>query len=119
MSMDLNELLGIDDHDPAAVAAKQDVQAYIALIESLIATRKSCALTQEDVAKLMATTQSAISKFESVGGDARFSTVQRYARAVGSRLRVIHDVPTGRTVASVKFKSTPTGSGFYRRSASA
>ncbi len=43
-------------------------------------------MTQTDVAQAMGTTQSVVSHFERLGGDARFSTVQRYARAVGAHL---------------------------------
>ncbi|MGV9265517.1 helix-turn-helix domain-containing protein [Kitasatospora sp. NPDC003701] len=48
--------------------------------------RRKRGLSQQDVAERMGTTQSTISNFERVGGDARYSTLQRYARAVGVRL---------------------------------
>lgn len=117
--MELDEMLGIDPQDPDTVDAEHDVQAYIGLIRGLVAARRSCGLTQEDVAELMGTTQSAVSKLESVGGDARFSTIQRYARAVGSRLQVFHVVPGGRTVASVRYTAAPPAGGLYRRTAPA
>lgn len=89
--MDLDELLGIDPQDPAQAEASRDVQEFTTLIESLVRLRKDQGLTQKDVAEAMGTTQSAVSDIESIAGDPRISTVQRYARAVramlGFRLR--------------------------------
>ncbi|MFD8967448.1 helix-turn-helix domain-containing protein [Streptomyces sp. NPDC059568] len=68
------------------IAAAEDAEAYAALVESLVVLRKRRGLTQQDVAGRMETTQSVVSDFERVGGNARYSTLQRYARAVGARL---------------------------------
>ncbi|MEW2266968.1 helix-turn-helix domain-containing protein [Streptomyces sp. NPDC047853] len=82
----LDDLLGIEPDDPAIAAATEDAEAYADLVESLVVLRRKRGLTQRDVAVSMETTQSTVSDFERVGGDARYSTLQRYARAVGARL---------------------------------
>ncbi|MBO1415016.1 helix-turn-helix domain-containing protein [Streptomyces sp. FH025] len=86
MAPTLHDLLGIDPNDPRTAAGLEDAEAYAALVETLVVARKKCGLTQHEVARRMGTSQSTISEFERVGGDARYSTLQRYARAVGTRL---------------------------------
>ncbi|MFD9115362.1 helix-turn-helix domain-containing protein [Streptomyces bottropensis] len=94
MAPTLDDLLGIDPTDPAVAAAIEDEEAYACLVESLVVLRKRRGLTQQDVASQMETTQSVVSDFERIGGNARYSTLQRYARAVGARLHSMVD-PTG------------------------
>ncbi|MBV2151905.1 helix-turn-helix domain-containing protein [Kitasatospora sp. SUK 42] len=91
MAPTLHDLLGIDPNDPRTAAGLEDAEAYAALVETLVVARIKCGLTQRDVAQLMGTTQSTISAFERAGGDARYSTLQRYARAVGARLHSLVD----------------------------
>lgn len=83
----LDDLLGIDPHDPAQQAAAQDVDEFVDLIETLVRIRKQNGLTQTEVADRMGTTQSAVSDIENIAGDPHISTIQRYARAVQARVR--------------------------------
>jgi HTH-type transcriptional regulator / antitoxin HipB len=48
--------------------------------------REKAGLTQEEVAERLATKKSAISRIESSAGSIRFSTLERYARAIGWQL---------------------------------
>ncbi|HEX4961143.1 MAG TPA: helix-turn-helix transcriptional regulator [Thermoanaerobaculia bacterium] len=48
--------------------------------------REKTGLTQEEVAKRLETKKSAISRIESSAGSIRFSTLERYARAIGWQL---------------------------------
>ena len=48
--------------------------------------RKDAGLTQRDVAALLHTRNSAISRIENHGDDIRFSTLERFAKAVGYKL---------------------------------
>ena len=48
--------------------------------------REKAGLTQEEVAKRLETKKSAISRIENSAGSIRFSTLERYARAIGWQL---------------------------------
>lgn len=97
MGNDLLALLAVDENDPQ-VASGQAVAAELAdLIESLVRARRDCGITQQDIAEAMETTQSVISNFERIGGDPKFSTIARYAHAIGGQLnaRIVFDGASG------------------------
>ncbi len=48
--------------------------------------REKAGLTQEEVAERLETKKSAISRIENSAGSIRFSTLERYARAIGWQL---------------------------------
>ncbi len=104
MSVSLAELAGFSGEDAESVAARDDVAAYAALVEGLVELRRCRQMTQADVAEAMGTSQSVVSKFERLGGDARFSTIQRYARAVGARLHCLTGIEGGQATA---FRARP------------
>ncbi len=104
MSVSLAELAGFSGEDAEIVAARDDVAAYAALVEGLVELRRCRQMTQADVAEAMGTSQSVVSKFERLGGDARFSTIQRYARAVGARLHCLTGIEGGQATA---FRARP------------
>jgi HTH-type transcriptional regulator / antitoxin HipB len=56
--------------------------------------REKTGLTQEQVAKRLETKKSAISRIESSAGSIRFSTLERYARAIGWQLALELRPPT-------------------------
>lgn len=89
MGDELFQLLGTDPHDPRVRAAVEDASDAERLVDTLIEMRVDQGITQVDVSERMETTQSSVSKFETAGGDPRLSTLQRYARAVGARLRFV------------------------------
>lgn len=76
--------------DPEIQAAFEDAQFRSELIGAIASARKRAGRTQSAAAKAMGTTQSAISDLEN-GGDPHFSTLQRYARASGARIRFYVD----------------------------
>jgi transcriptional regulator with XRE-family HTH domain len=76
------------DEDPAFRAAMEDAEAKHRLLDTLVACRRDQGLTQSDIARRMGVKQPAVSGFENEDADPRLSTLQRYARAVGGRLRV-------------------------------
>jgi predicted transcriptional regulator len=53
------------------------------LIEELVRGRLDSGMTQTEIAARMGTSQSAVARLESGDLDARLSTVERYAAAVG------------------------------------
>jgi ribosome-binding protein aMBF1 (putative translation factor) len=56
------------------------------LLRDLAARRERSGLTQKDVATRMRTSQSAVARIERGEIDAKLSTVERYAAAIGHRL---------------------------------
>jgi DNA-binding XRE family transcriptional regulator len=74
-------------------ARRQDVEHRRALVADLVAHRRAAGLSQGEVAERMGTSQPAVARLEAGQVDARMSTVQRYAAAVGARLNV--PPPTG------------------------
>ena len=75
---------------PEYRAALNDIRERFALVESLVACRKSQNISQKEVAERMGVKQPTVSGFENEGSDPRLSTIQRYARAVDSRLKIWH-----------------------------
>lgn len=53
------------------------------LIEELVRVRRDSGLSQTEIAARMGTSQSAVARLESGELDARMSTLERYATAVG------------------------------------
>jgi predicted transcriptional regulator len=53
------------------------------LIEELVQARRDSELSQTEIAARMGTSQSAVARLESGDLDARLSTLERYAAAVG------------------------------------
>ena len=64
------------------------------LTAALIEARSRAGLTQEQVAKLMKTTQAVVARLEGGGTMPSTRTLEKYAKATGSRLRIIFE-PTG------------------------
>jgi transcriptional regulator with XRE-family HTH domain len=58
------------------------------LIHALIEARTRAGLTQEQVAKRMKTTQAVIARLEGGGSKPSTRTLERYAEATGSSLRI-------------------------------
>ena len=85
---DLDLFIAQQSDDLGFQAALEDAQLRSRLLQSCLTRRRELGLTQTSVAQAMGTTQSAVSDLEAGGTDARLSTLQRYARALGLRLTV-------------------------------
>ncbi len=86
----------VDDLDlylgsqPDAVRhAADDAEEDFKLVRAIRGVRKDLRLKQSVVARSMGTTQSAISDLETLRTDPQISTLMRYARAVGARVRLL------------------------------
>ena len=64
------------------------LEEEFSLVGSLIEARTRAGLTQEQVARSMKTTQAVIARLESGGSKPSTRTLERFAEATGSRLRV-------------------------------
>lgn len=73
---------------PAYRAAYDALEEEFALVNGMIQARARADLSQAEVAKRMGTTESAISRLESGRSKPSTRTLERYAKAVGHRLRI-------------------------------
>ena len=73
---------------PSYVKAYDALSDEFAVAETLINARSKANLRQEDVARLMKTSQTAIARLESGKSNPSLDTLRRYARATGTRLKV-------------------------------
>jgi ribosome-binding protein aMBF1 (putative translation factor) len=74
--------------DPEFVAEYDALEDEFALAAALVRARNAADMTQQDVAQAMGTTQTAIARLESGRQMPSTRTLQRFAKATGSRLRI-------------------------------
>ena len=74
--------------DPRYRREYKALEGEFSLTAAMIEARSRAGMTQEQVARRMKTTQAAIARLESKGSRPSTSTLQRYAKATGSRLRI-------------------------------
>lgn len=74
--------------DPEIAKAYDDLAEEFALAAALIEARSKADMTQEEVAQAMGTTQAVIARLESGRTMPSTRTLQRFAEATGSKLRI-------------------------------
>lgn len=74
--------------DPKYVAAYQALEEEFALASAMIKARARADMTQEQVAKAMGTTQAVIARLESGKVLPSTRTLERFAKATKTRLRI-------------------------------
>ncbi len=74
--------------DPEFKTAYDSLEEEFALAEALIRARANADMTQEQVATKMGTTQAVVARLESGRSMPSTRTLQRYATATGTRLRI-------------------------------
>lgn len=79
--------------EPGYREAYAALEPEFTLARALIAARVRAGLTQEQVASRMATTQSVVARLESGRVRPSTKTLERFAKATGTRLRIEFDVP--------------------------
>mgnify|MGYP006306551305 CR=1 FL=1 len=72
---------------PSYPGVKREFEIEYAIAAELAKARKSAGMTQEDVAEVMGTTQSVVSRIER-GSNVSVETLERYVSACGRRLKV-------------------------------
>ena len=77
--------------DPEYRQAYDDLELEFAIARTLIEARTRARLTQQELATRMATTQSVVARLESGRVHPSTRTVERVARATGTRLRISFD----------------------------
>jgi transcriptional regulator with XRE-family HTH domain len=76
-----------------------------AIAGALIEARKRAKLSQAQVAKKMGTSQSTIARLESGSAKPSFSTLERFAKATGMRVRVVFELVEASAKAAKKKRS--------------
>ena len=71
---------------PDRLNARANLESWHKFRLDLIRQREESGMTQQDVADKLGITQSAVSQFESFGGNPRMMTVLAYALAIGAKL---------------------------------
>ena len=79
--------------DPEFVAEYDALEEEFALAAALIKARSAADMTQEELAQAMGTTQTAIARLESGRQMPSTRTLQRFAKATGSHLRISFEPP--------------------------
>ena len=74
--------------DPEFKAAYDELEEEFTLASALIAARAQADMTQEQVAQAMGTTQAVIARLESGRVKPSTRTLERFAQATGTRLRI-------------------------------
>jgi ribosome-binding protein aMBF1 (putative translation factor) len=74
--------------DPEFVAAYDALEDEFALASALIKARGDAAMTQEQVARAMGTTQAVVARLESGKTMPSTRTLERFAKATHTRLRI-------------------------------
>ena len=76
------------------------LEEEFSLVAALIKARTRAGLTQEQVAQRMKTTQAVIARLEGGGSKPSTRTLERYAEATGSRLRITFEPEGARRIPS-------------------
>jgi ribosome-binding protein aMBF1 (putative translation factor) len=77
--------------DPKYRREYEALEEEFSLVAALIEARTRAGLTQKQVARRMKTTQAVIARLEGGGSKPSTRTLERYAEATGSRLRIIFE----------------------------
>ncbi|GJC07601.1 MULTISPECIES: helix-turn-helix domain-containing protein [Aeromonas] len=76
----------------------KDMADELMLEVRLQAVREELEVSQVELASALGITQPAIVKLEQRGSDVKLSTMKRYVEAMGGKLRVDVELPTGRHI---------------------
>lgn len=91
-----------DDGLPVLPGFREMAQRRQQLLAELVSHRYAVGLSQADVAQRMGTSQPAVARLEAGGVDARMSTLERYAAAIGARLEMRLEMRLGPTEGSAQ-----------------
>lgn len=84
----VEEATGAWSEDPAYRAAYDALEGEFALASAMIEARAAAGMTQQQVAEAMGTTQAVVARLESGRVMPSSRTLQRFAEATGTRLRI-------------------------------
>jgi transcriptional regulator with XRE-family HTH domain len=93
---------------PEFQAAASDTRDRLDFLNDFARLRRRMRISQKEIARRMSTTQSAISELEKGIVEPRISTVQRYARILGYRIRLVREPAAPYTNRAVDYPSSLT-----------
>jgi len=76
------------ENDPVYRKAYEDMEGEFSMVSALIEARSRAKLSQAEVASLMGTPESAVSRLESGRVKPSTRTLERYAQATGHKLHI-------------------------------
>jgi ribosome-binding protein aMBF1 (putative translation factor) len=85
---DLDDFIAEANADPVFVAALDQARQRRAILRELAERRKAAGLSRTVVAGRMGTSEAAVARLEAGATDPRWSSVERFAAAVGVRLDI-------------------------------
>lgn len=109
--------------DPSFKAALEDAEDLQRLMDCLLSLRRDQEISQSEIARRMGVRQPTVSEFEKATSDPKLSTLQRYARAIDARVRVMVAISSRSgwsspsTTAYARGRSTPPISAMRVRNA--
>ncbi|MHA7270587.1 helix-turn-helix domain-containing protein [Arthrobacter sp. HLT1-20] len=80
--------VGLDLANAQQRLASSLVEETQDMMHELVERRRSCNLTQKNVADVIGVSRTAITHFERYDADPKMSTIVRYALAIGARLEI-------------------------------
>ena len=94
-SIPVEEVFAEWRRDPEYVAAYDALEEEFALASALIEARSRAGLTQVELARRMGTTQAVVARLESGRVKPSTRTLERFAKATNSRLRITFEPARG------------------------
>ncbi|MGR6717824.1 helix-turn-helix domain-containing protein [Enterobacter sp. CCM 8629] len=93
----LNEVIA--SRSPESQQRIQEMAEEMSLETGLQLLREELQLSQKHVAALMGVSQPAVTQLEQRGNDLKIATLKRYIEAMGGKLSINVELPTGKQVA--------------------
>ncbi|WLP94576.1 helix-turn-helix domain-containing protein [Psychrobacter sp. M13] len=96
MTKTLQELL--NERSPESQARIQEMADNLLLESQLYRIREELQLSQKELAETLGIKQPSLSAIENRGHDLKISTMKKYVEAMGGKLRIDVELPTGKHI---------------------
>ena len=96
MAKTLEELLA--SRSPESQARIQEIADELLLANQLYRIREELEISQKQLAEALGIKQPSLSAIENRGNDLKISTMKKYVEAIGGKLRIDVELPTGKHI---------------------
>ena len=96
MAKTLDELLA--SRSPESQARIQEMADELLLANQLYLIREELEISQKQLAEALGIKQQSLSAIENRGNDLKISTMKKYVEAMGGKLRIDVELPTGKHI---------------------